>query len=263
MHPPSRREIGVSRFVGLRYDSAPQRYDRGPNGATTERIHAMPAPSDNSGPPLARTVAARPNWLRRFVLLALIVAVTGVTAWKQRHHFVRRNFREVAPGRIFAGGYQLPGPMAEIIADHGVKSVLSLRKEYPAGTKQHELEAAERAAVDGAGAAFHRLEVSFSESLPLAEQMDRVEAAADFLADPANQPVYVHCWAGQHRAGIVVAMYRLKYCGWTRAQAWAELEQYGGLTEFGPPLLLGALCAREDLQDVERIGARDDGRKQY
>ena len=223
----------------------------------------MLASPDNSTPPTPPSGATRRKWPRWVVLLLLIVAITGLTAWKQRHRVVRRNFREVEAGRIFAGGYQMPGPMAEIITDHGVKSVLSLRKEYPAGSKQHELEAAERAAVHEAGASFHRLEVSFSESLSLAEQMDRVEAAADFLADPAHQPVYVHCWAGQHRAGIVVAMYRLKHCGWTRAQAWAELEQYGGLTEFGPPLLLGALCAREDLHRVERIGARDRERKQY
>jgi len=58
----------------------------------------------------------------------------------------------------------------------------------------------------------------------LQEKFDRVLA---LMADPANQPVYVHCRHGQDRTGIVVAAYRMKQQGWSLADAEAEMQAYG------------------------------------
>jgi len=43
----------------------------------------------------------------------------------------------------------------------------------------------------------------------------------------ADQPVYVHCAAGKHRAGTITALYRLRVQGWTPEQAWKEQQSYG------------------------------------
>lgn len=58
----------------------------------------------------------------------------------------------------------------------------------------------------------------------LKEKVDRVVA---LMADPANQPVYVHCRHGQDRTGIVVAAYRMKQQGWSLADAEAEMQAFG------------------------------------
>ena len=55
-----------------------------------------------------------------------------------------------------------------------------------------------------------------------------VEEAVNILADPQDQPVFVHCEFGKHRTGAVVAIYRVKNCGWTEWTARDELKRWGG-----------------------------------
>jgi len=58
----------------------------------------------------------------------------------------------------------------------------------------------------------------------LKEKVDKVVA---LMADPVNQPVYVHCRHGQDRTGIVVAAYRMKLQGWSLADAETEMQAFG------------------------------------
>lgn len=51
--------------------------------------------------------------------------------------------------------------------------------------------------------------------------------------DPANQPVYVHCVGGEHRTGVMTAIYRISQNGWTADQAFKEMKRYN----FGPDFL--------------------------
>ena len=53
------------------------------------------------------------------------------------------------------------------------------------------------------------------------------EACTEILADRLSQPVLVHCADGRHRTGAVVVTYRVRYCGWTGANALAEARRLG------------------------------------
>ena len=48
------------------------------------------------------------------------------------------------------------------------------------------------------------------------------------LKNPANQPILVHCQSGADRTGVACAAYRMAVDGWTLAEAWEELQCYGG-----------------------------------
>jgi tyrosine-protein phosphatase SIW14 len=39
--------------------------------------------------------------------------------------------------------------------------------------------------------------------------------------------VLIHCKAGLHRTGIMAAIYRMEYNGWTREEALHELRSHG------------------------------------
>jgi protein-tyrosine phosphatase len=59
------------------------------------------------------------------------------------------------------------------------------------------------------------------------------EAIDEWLAvldDERNYPVLIHCRAGLHRTGVLVAVYRMEYEGWSPAEAFRELKAHG----FGP-----------------------------
>ena len=48
-----------------------------------------------------------------------------------------------------------------------------------------------------------------------------------FMNDPKNQPVFIHCEHGIDRTGLLVALYRVLYQGWTRADAHDEMVEMG------------------------------------
>jgi protein tyrosine/serine phosphatase len=59
---------------------------------------------------------------------------------------------------------------------------------------------------------------------------ERPRAIEEFLAlmdDPANYPVLIHCKAGLHRTGCMVAVYRMEYQGWSPQEALRELKANG------------------------------------
>ena len=58
----------------------------------------------------------------------------------------------------------------------------------------------------------------------LREKVDKVVA---LMADPANQPVFIHCRHGQDRTGIVSAAYRMKVEGWSLKDAETEMQAFG------------------------------------
>lgn len=47
------------------------------------------------------------------------------------------------------------------------------------------------------------------------------------LDDPDTYPVLLHCKAGLHRTGVLSAVYRIEYNGWSREAAFRELREHG------------------------------------
>ncbi|HXU38450.1 MAG TPA: hypothetical protein VN937_18990 [Blastocatellia bacterium] len=102
----------------------------------------------------------------------------------------------------------------------GVKTVIDL---------QEDGEAREQQLVEAAGMKFYRIGLSDS-SWPSNEK------AAQFLKlvnDPANQPVFIHCHGGKHRAGAMTAIYRMTHDGWSADRAYTEMKQYDFESGFG------------------------------
>ena len=68
--------------------------------------------------------------------------------------------------------------------------------------------------------------------------------AVEIHADPENQPIFVHCWEGQHRTDAVIAAYRLMHSGWSE-EARKELSRWGGFSEgkaMGREIVMRVLC---------------------
>ncbi|HEY6871877.1 MAG TPA: dual specificity protein phosphatase family protein [Geobacteraceae bacterium] len=118
-------------------------------------------------------------------------------------------------GRVALGLLRGAQPAAEGYATLkriGVRTVINLRTSM---SEKKEVEAA----------GMRSIEVPMEMSTDhIAEKIDRVVA---LMADPANQPVFVHCRHGQDRTGIVVAAYRMKVEGWPLAEAEQEMQAFG------------------------------------
>lgn len=56
---------------------------------------------------------------------------------------------------------------------------------------------------------------------------DELIEALRILRDPARQPVLVHCKHGADRTGMIVALHRILFEGWTKADAIDEMKNGG------------------------------------
>jgi protein tyrosine/serine phosphatase len=69
-------------------------------------------------------------------------------------------------------------------------------------------------------------EIDCSTKLPPTKQA--IESALNFIKKhPANENILIHCKAGKDRTGFLVAVYRMKVCGWSFDDAYAEWLKLG------------------------------------
>ena len=106
------------------------------------------------------------------------------------------------------------------LAAMGVKTIIDLQEDGEPG---------EQRTVVAAGMKFFRIGMSDS-SWPSREKADQF---LRIVNEPANQPVFVHCHGGRHRAGIMTAIYRMTHDGWSADKAYDEMKQYGFEKGFG------------------------------
>jgi protein tyrosine/serine phosphatase len=106
----------------------------------------------------------------------------------------------------------------------GVKTVIDLQADG------HEKE---KSLVEHAGMAYYRIPLTTRERPSDAA----VKTFLSIVDDPSKQPVYVHCAGGQHRTGVMTAVYRMTKYGWNEDKAYDEMKQYKFETFIGHPQL--------------------------
>lgn len=132
-------------------------------------------------------------------------------------------FSPPAPGDIPGVGnfarvsdalYRGQQPTAEGFAELkklGIKTVINLRAMH-----------SDRDLLKGTGLRYIEI-----ECFAWHPEDEDVAAALKVIADPANQPVFVHCQHGADRTGFVVAAYRIVEQGWSAERAEAEMRNFG------------------------------------
>ena len=152
-------------------------------------------------------------------VLALAVLAVAQTAQREASSKTRIDNFGCINEKFYRGAQPRPGDY-EDLASIGVKTIIDL---------QQDGERDEQQMVEAAGMKFYRIGLS-DKSWPSAEK------AAQFINivnDPANQPVFIHCHGGRHRAGIMTAIYRITHDGWDADRAYQEMKQYGFERGFG------------------------------
>lgn len=111
-------------------------------------------------------------------------------------------YRGRQPG---ADGYQTLRKM-------GVKTIINLRASH-----------GERKAVEAAGMKYLEFPLSMTSGI----RREKLQEIVNAMADPRNQPLYIHCALGQDRTGVVVASYRMYVDDWSFADAEKEMQSFG------------------------------------
>ena len=170
------------------------------------------------------------RWTLGLAIAALLIVAPFVYYRAVYAHGKR--LREVVPGCVYRSGQMTADGFAEAVARFHLRTIINLQDEYTdpdvrlfalgGGTvKESELCA--------------RLGVRYlflppdliSRRLVPGHRPKAIDRLLEVLDDPASYPVLLHCRAGLHRTGVMVAVYRMEYEGWSRRAALEELRANG------------------------------------
>jgi protein tyrosine/serine phosphatase len=176
----------------------------------------------------------------RVILIAGVAAVlVGVPFLESRAEYAHhKRLREVDPGILYRSGQLTAEGFRDAVARIGIHAIINCQDEIPGQdvfadpriplTFWDRQTVRESAVCSDLGIKYVHLtpDLCSNRSDPAA----RPQVIDEFLSlmdNPANRPVLLHCKAGLHRTGVLVAVYRMEYDGWDPLAAVEELKANG------------------------------------
>ena len=169
----------------------------------------------------------RRQFLRNLFGIATTGAlIAGPVEYGLRAEATMRNFRVFQEGALCRSGQMTVSGLKRVVHDYGIRTVISLRDAAVPGDPPPDL--AEERWCDKEEIAYYRLppRLWWAPAGPPPVE-DNVRQFNEIMADPANYPVLLHCFAGIHRTGAYCAIYRMEHDHWSNADAIAELYRSG------------------------------------
>lgn len=167
------------------------------------------------------------SWSLYLQCLGAIVFVVGAPlAYYRSSYSQAKRVRIVTPGRFYRSGQMQADALRQFIHDHGIRTVINLQNETPdpnVGNGQMESQVC---AEMGARYVFLPPDLIDRYRIPK-ERPATIDQYLQILDDPNAYPVLLHCKAGLHRTGVLTALYRMEYEGWTLQEAHDELLRNG------------------------------------
>jgi protein tyrosine phosphatase (PTP) superfamily phosphohydrolase (DUF442 family) len=171
----------------------------------------------------------------RWALVAMVVVLVAVLPFVHYRavHAHSKRLREVAPGRVYRSGQMNAGGFRDARDRLGVRTVICLRDDdpdpdvdwrfLPGGGTVKESELCREL---GLRFVFLAPDLVARRDVP-ARRPEAIDRFLEVMDDPASYPVLIHCNAGLNRTGVLVAVYRMEYEGWGRAEALREVLDNG------------------------------------
>ena len=170
------------------------------------------------------------RWTFGVGIALLLTAVPFLTyRWSYTH---AKRFREVVPGQVYRSGQMTSSGFAEMVARYHLRTIINLQDDYPDPDvaegyfTQRTVKESDLCRRLGVRYVFIAPDLVPRREVPARrpEAIDRILALFD---DPATYPVLLHCRAGLHRTGVMTAVYRMEYQGWSPGRAFRELKANG------------------------------------
>jgi tyrosine-protein phosphatase SIW14 len=158
-----------------------------------------------------------------FAGLIALLMIAGPLCYKSWHDREYRNFRVVEEGVLYRSG-QLPLPrLTQLVSNHGIRTIVCLRE----GNDPHDQ--LEEAWANVKTVKFVRIPPRswYPDATGKIPGDASLKTFREVMDDPANYPVLVHCFAGIHRTGLMCAVFRMDYQGWSNAEAMSEMRAMG------------------------------------
>jgi len=165
--------------------------------------------------------------------LAIAALVAGVPFVYYRYCYTYgKRLRPVAEGKVYRSGCMTADGLAHTIESYHIRTVLNLMEEFPDPILSNGYfdtrEVPEKELCRKLGATMINLTVDLTAANRVGkERPAAIETFLELMDNRENWPVLIHCKAGLHRTGVIVAVYRMEYDGWTPHEAMGELKANG------------------------------------
>jgi tyrosine-protein phosphatase SIW14 len=180
----------------------------------------------------AVTLANNPvvRWALGLTLATSIIAVPVVYYRAVYNH--DRRLRTVEPGVLYRSGCLTAEGFKAAVAQLGIKTIINLQDEWPDPAVRNsyfdtsttsEIQLCQELGV-------HYVYIPPDLLSRRRAESERPLAIEQYLAvmdNPENYPVLIHCKAGLHRTGVMVAVFRMEYQGWSPLAALQEVKDNG------------------------------------
>lgn len=159
------------------------------------------------------------------LVLTLIVALP--VAYFSTVSTDMRNFRTVTPGVLYRSGQMTERGLTRALDEYRIRTVISFRDARD--SDQPPPDEFEEELCKSMGVMYHRLSpLRWSEPDGSVPATANVARFLEIVNDPATpRPILVHCFAGVHRTGAFVAIFRMACEGWSNNEAMTEMFEIG------------------------------------
>jgi tyrosine-protein phosphatase SIW14 len=173
----------------------------------------------------------RATTLALSAVVVLLVAVWPIVEYR-RVYALNKRLREVDPGRVYRAGEMTADGFAETVRRYQIRTVLNLQDDFPdpdiceSFWDWRTVKESELCRRLGVRFVLIKPDLIARRKIPL-ERPAAVDEFLNLMDREDSYPVLIHCKAGLHRTGVITAVYRMEYQGWTPDEAYAELRAHG------------------------------------
>jgi protein tyrosine phosphatase (PTP) superfamily phosphohydrolase (DUF442 family) len=170
--------------------------------------------------------------IRGTLLAVLVLGLGGGLYFYYRSIWEHtKRLRPVEPGVFYRSGQMTAEGFEEAIRRHKIRTVINVQDDFPDpllratywGGRERESEMCERLGVRYVALA-PDLQPRTTPGGPRPQVIDSFLATMD---QEDVYPVLIHCKAGLHRTGVLCAVWRMEYQGWSAGAAYRELKAHG------------------------------------
>jgi tyrosine-protein phosphatase SIW14 len=163
--------------------------------------------------------------------LGVMMAVVPYLYYRYTLEHTKR-LRPVVQGRIYRSGCLTADGFRDAIENHKIKTVITFWDENPdpalPGSHFNWTTIKESELCKKMGVQYRFIHVKCSpEELNWRVTPSAVKEFLDVMDREESYPVLFHCKAGLHRTGVMAAVYRMEYEGWTKEDALREVRAHG------------------------------------
>jgi protein tyrosine phosphatase (PTP) superfamily phosphohydrolase (DUF442 family) len=163
--------------------------------------------------------------------LFAIVGVVSFFLFRAEYSHGKR-LRVVEPGRFYRCGQLTAAGFEDAIREYGIKTIINLQEDVPdpnIWNNYYDRRTSKESDL------CKRLGVRYvwlAPDLVLPHETNKphptvIDQFREVMDQEWNYPVLIHCKAGLHRTGLIAAIYRMEYNGWSRVAAYREMRAHG------------------------------------